>query len=358
MAIKSADQITLVDLTDAYSVVLTSESHTFIGNTNGVNATQTATTQVVVMQGDDIIPATVGTISSATGISGVSDGRSPSPTITFTATTALTSGGEITIPVTIGDVTINKKWSYAIAFTGAKGEKGDTGDAGTSVTGVSITYQSGTSNTTAPTGTWESSPPTVAAGNYLWTKIVFSYSDGTSSSPFYSVAKQGETGATGTAGGRWYSGNKITGTATSNTKFSGSGITAAVVGDMYLNTTTYNTYRCTTAGNAATATWVYVNNIKGATGDKGDTGDPGEDALTLTITSSAGNIFKNSTGTTVLTAMLFKGGTQVPSASISTYGTIRWYKDNGSTAVGTGETMTVSAADISNKAVYSARLES
>ena len=36
MAIKSADQITIVDVTDAYSVLLTSEAYTFVGNTAGV----------------------------------------------------------------------------------------------------------------------------------------------------------------------------------------------------------------------------------------------------------------------------------------------------------------------------------
>lgn len=88
----------------------------------------------------------------------------------------------------------------------------------------------------------------------------------------------GATGATGMAGGRWYNGTAITGTATTDTVFSGSGITAAVVGDMYLNTGTYNVYRCTVAGAAAVAKWVYVCNIKGATGAtgaKGTTGDTG-----------------------------------------------------------------------------------
>lgn len=31
MAIKSADQITIIDVTDAYSVMLTSEAYTFVG---------------------------------------------------------------------------------------------------------------------------------------------------------------------------------------------------------------------------------------------------------------------------------------------------------------------------------------
>lgn len=82
----------------------------------------------------------------------------------------------------------------------------------------------------------------------------------------YGLALDGEDGKDG---GRWYSGTSITGTSTTATVFSGSGITSAVIGDMYLNTTTYNTYRCTLGGDASTAKWVYVNNIKGVHGDTG-----------------------------------------------------------------------------------------
>ena len=82
----------------------------------------------------------------------------------------------------------------------------------------------------------------------------------------YGLALDGEDGKDG---GRWYSGTSITGTSTTATVFSGSGISSAVIGDMYLNTSTYNTYRCTLGGDASTAKWVYVNNIKGVHGDTG-----------------------------------------------------------------------------------------
>lgn len=104
------------------------------------------------------------------------------------------------------------------------------------------------------------------------------------SSYAYTGARTSIRGATGTAGGRWYSGTGITGTSTTATIFSGSGVSSAVVGDMYLNTDTNNTYRCTTAGNASTAKWVYVANIEGeqgpqgeqgATGPQGETGETG-----------------------------------------------------------------------------------
>lgn len=47
MGIKAADQITIVDVTDAYSVMLTSEAYTFVGGTGGVESGQTCTTEVV-----------------------------------------------------------------------------------------------------------------------------------------------------------------------------------------------------------------------------------------------------------------------------------------------------------------------
>ena len=34
MAIRTSDQISIVDLTDGYSVVLTNDSHTFLGDTS------------------------------------------------------------------------------------------------------------------------------------------------------------------------------------------------------------------------------------------------------------------------------------------------------------------------------------
>ena len=93
MAVKSSNQITLIDLTDAYSVILTNDNHTWIGDTDSVKNTQTTTTQVMALCGSEQVPCTVGTISPPTGISAVSDGKSPSPTITITATSALTTGG-------------------------------------------------------------------------------------------------------------------------------------------------------------------------------------------------------------------------------------------------------------------------
>ena len=359
MAIKSSDQISIVDVTDAYSVILTSEAYTFAGTTSAAKA-GSCTTQIIAMRGSEQIPAsvTVGNITKPTGITVSSDGNSTSPTLTITASSSFTAAGVVKIPVVLeNNITIIKEFSVAIAFTGATGAKGDpgqTGATGKGVSSVTITYQASTSNTSAPTGTWSATPPSVSAGSYLWTKFVFNYTDGTSSDPSYSVAKQGSTGSTGTAGGRWYAGTGITGTSTTATVFSGSGISSAVVGDMYLNTSTYNTYRCTVAGAASAAKWVYVNNIKGT---KGDTGAAGADAITLAITSSNGTIFKNTAIATTLTAHVYKAGAEVTGSALTALGTIKWYKDGETTAVATGQTLTIDSGDVENKATYVAQLE-
>ena len=90
----------------------------------------------------------------------------------------------------------------------------------------------------------------------------------------------GPTGATGTRGSRWTQGTAITGTSTTATIFSGSGITDAIVNDNYLNTSTGNTYRCTVGGAASVAKWVYTGNLKGPQGAKGATGPQGPTGAT------------------------------------------------------------------------------
>ena len=83
--------------------------------------------------------------------------------------------------------------------TGAKGDKGDTGVAGKGVKSSSVTYQASTSGTTIPTGTWSTTIPSVAAGSFLWTKTVITYTDNTTTTS-YSVGKMGSNGSKGDTG--------------------------------------------------------------------------------------------------------------------------------------------------------------
>ena len=83
-----------------------------------------------------------------------------------------------------------------IAKDGNDGNDGIAGKDGVGIKSTTITYASSTSGTTKPTSGWSSTIPSVSAGNYLWTKTVWTYTDNTSETG-YSVAKMGETGATG-----------------------------------------------------------------------------------------------------------------------------------------------------------------
>lgn len=84
----------------------------------------------------------------------------------------------------------------AVCVTGAKGNTGATGKG---VKSTAVTYLVSTSGTTAPTGTWLTDIPNVAAGQYLWTRTVITYTDNTTST-LYSVARQGANGSNGSNG--------------------------------------------------------------------------------------------------------------------------------------------------------------
>ena len=81
--------------------------------------------------------------------------------------------------------------SYSVS---KKGEQGETGNG---VSSTVVNYGVSTSGTTQPTS-WGTSIPSVPSGQFLWTRTVMNYTNGTSTT-FYSVAKMGETGTMGIA---------------------------------------------------------------------------------------------------------------------------------------------------------------
>ena len=153
-----------------------------------------------------------------------------------------------------------------------------------------VEYQVGTSGTTAPTGKWDLGVPTVASGQYLWTRTTITYNDGTSTI-LYSVSSMGE---------------------------------------------------------------------KGEQGDRGNPGDKGADAITVTITASNGTVFKNNSGSSVLTAHVYLGGVEqsITDAGVcGSLGSIKWYKGSSTTSIATAKAITVSASDVTNSLVYTCQLE-
>lgn len=67
------------------------------------------------------------------------------------------------------------------------------GTDGNGIAGTTIEYQAGSSGTTAPTGSWSTSiPATTASAPYLWTKVTYTYTDGSDPKIVYSVGSTPE----------------------------------------------------------------------------------------------------------------------------------------------------------------------
>lgn len=174
-----------------------------------------------------------------------------------------------------------------IAKDGNDGNDGLPGKDGVGIKSTTITYASSTSGTTKPTSGWSSAIPSVSAGNYLWTKTVWTYTDNTSETG-YSVAKMGETGAKGDKGDDGAKGDKgETGNGIANTVITYGLSTSettepatwasnmpVLVKGMYLWTRTVQIY---TNGKSTTS---YQKGYIAKDGAQGLPGTPGKDAQT------------------------------------------------------------------------------
>lgn len=97
-----------------------------------------------------------------------------------------------------------------------KGEPGAKGETGVGIETCNLFYQYGNSNVTPPTGSWTAVIPSSATGEYLWTRIQFTYTGGKSPTFIALVTKQGKDGTNGItptigANGNWYLGTTDTG---------------------------------------------------------------------------------------------------------------------------------------------------
>lgn len=91
---------------------------------------------------------------------------------------------------------------YSVSYVAKDGNNGANGVAGKDGVGIkstAITYATSTSGTSAPTSGWVSTPPSAAAGQFIWTRTIWTYTDNTTETG-YSVGKIGEKGATGANG--------------------------------------------------------------------------------------------------------------------------------------------------------------
>ena len=305
MAIKASNQITITDITDAYSVFMDNDTYSFMAS-NSYAISGSCLTNITAMCGTDETTVSVtqanikyyeqGSSTAMTSppvTASVTSGNSGKlVTVTFTANNGavLQNPIDAVIPIAIdgGTVEINKR------FTLSSTPKGDTGQGGAAGKGISsiTTYFQRTNTNSAPTAGTSSPWSTTMtlpdeSNHYLWAFDRYTYTTGDPTNSTVRLAAQYNDAC------KWYSGTGITGTSTTPTVFSGSGVTLANVGDRYLNTSANtnansgNTYECTVAGNASTAKWKYISNIKGTNGTNGTNGQDGQDGVTPVISATA-----------------------------------------------------------------------
>ena len=191
-------EITVANMTEPFTVMLTNEAQQFATDSNRkVTSAQSYYTDIIVIRGSqERTDYTIGNITSGSGIT-VSKS---SKRVTFSVsagTTISADAGVIEIPITLDGQTVKKQFSWSCGKQGPQGAKGNPGTSIT-ITSKSVTYQASSSGTTAPTGTWSTSVPTVNHGQYLWTKTTVQYSDGNKTEA-YSVSYKGTNGTNGTS---------------------------------------------------------------------------------------------------------------------------------------------------------------
>nr|UVY29393.1 MAG: Mannosyl-glycoprotein endo-beta-N-acetylglucosaminidase [Bacteriophage sp.] len=154
-------------------------------------------------RGNDGLPGKNGVGIKNTNVTyGLSDNETTQPTNWTANPPALVKGKYLwtkTVWTYTDDTSETGYQKTYVARDGNDGNNGIAGKDGVGIKKTTITYAVGTSGTVAPTSSWNSQVPNVPAGQYLWTKTVWTYTDNTNETG-YSVSKMGEKGEKGERG--------------------------------------------------------------------------------------------------------------------------------------------------------------
>ncbi|WP_249630160.1 glucosaminidase domain-containing protein [Streptococcus uberis] len=233
----------------------------------------------------------------------------------------------ITVDAYIGnDYVASKQVTFINVNDGINGSKGADGNG---IASTVIAYQAGTSATVAPTGTWSSSPVSVPAGQFLWTRTIFTYTD-TTTKTIYSVSRQGQDGAKGADGiagkdGVGISSTVITYGLSANETTQPTTWTSSVptlVKGQYLWTKTVWTYTDAKTETGYTKTYIAKDGNNGA---DGIAGKDGVGILSTSITYQA-----STSGTTVPTGTWSSQVPSVPNGQFLWTRTVWNYTDSTS----------------------------
>lgn len=156
---------------------------------------------------------------------------------------------------------------------------------GRGVKSTKVEYQASSSGTTTPSGTWSTTVPAVANGQYLWTRTTIAYTSG-EPTVGYSVARMGVNGAKGDKGEKGETGVQgVQGVAGKDgvtyytwIKYADSptsGMSDSPTNKKYMGIAINKTSSAEST-NYSDYTWSLIKGDKGDTGDKGETGSDGK----------------------------------------------------------------------------------
>lgn len=222
------------------------------------------------------------------------------------------------------DVVANDELTFINVNDGLNGSKGADGNG---IASSVVAYQAGASATVAPTGTWSSSLVSVPAGQFLWTRTIFTYTD-TTTKTIYNVSRQGADGAKGADGiagkdGVGISSTVITYGLSANETTQPTTWTAnppTLVKGQYLWTKTVWTYTDAKTETGYTKTYIAKD---GNNGSDGIAGKDGVGILSTSITYQA-----STSGTTVPTSTWLSQVPSVPNGQFLWTRTVWNYTDS------------------------------
>ena len=237
------------------------------GHSPVVAATKSGDTTTITVDGKEqaVIKDGISVRTSSNSIT-YQVGTSPTtaPTGTWSATVPTVPEGQYLWSKTVVVYTDGASTTtYSVARQGVTGPKGDKGDSIT-ITSSSTTYATSTSSTQPADSEFTStSIPTLAAGDYLWTKVVTNFSDGKSVKS-YSVSRIGADGKTGATGAN----GKTTHWAYATSADGKTGFSTI----MFSGATYVGTYDDTNQADSTDYTKYKWTKLKGDTGAKGADG--------------------------------------------------------------------------------------
>ena len=186
------------------------------------------------------------------------------------------------------------------------------GSDGNGIVNSIVTYQASSSGSSIPTGEWTSDIPTISSGQYLWTRTVTSFTDGTSSTG-YSIGKIGENGDKGTDG-KGIESTEITYQAHTSGTTVPTGTWATTIPSVAANQFLWTKTTITYTDGTTTSSY--------SIGKMGANGETGASSVSFEIYSDTGFVFNNESEITLKTQKLY-GANDI---AISGSTTIQWSK--------------------------------